>query len=473
METTQEQDNTNTSENVQTDTGIVSENPITEDDLVNEEEQTNTVEQAEVNTNLDYQLLNQNGHFIVIGNVTSDQLSQVVSELAEQYGEDAVSDLMVFDYQTINAGLEAGVTSTLGDTGYTATKDENGNITIKDAEGNVIYNWGDQVTNDEQITDDNQEVEQNDDELQFADDIVIPEDYESKDFAVNSDEYLLFENADGTYVIAMGGVGLSNAQLQDLISRLQADGIIPADAQVTPGLLPSALDENDIEQGKTEEKAQIGDFIVTTKDGINYTVYTKDGQVLDTAIKDQDDQLGENHETSNNPDAEPGVKPGEDDINPNEPTEPGDKPGEDEPEPEPTPEPEPEPTPEPEPEPTPEPQPEPTPQPQPTPEKDLPYVGDPTALTAGASALGLGAAAAGAALKKRKKDKDDKGDRKLTLIDGGKPKTTYEDLENMFKEGKPINPHDYEDDLELFAKAWVLSKEQNSQEQTKSKGRVR
>ena len=76
-------------------------------------------------------------------------------------------------------------------------------------------------------------------------------------------------------------------------------------------------------------------------------------------------------------------------------------------------------------------------------------------------------------MKKGKKNKEDKGERKLTLIDGGKPKTTYEDLENMYKDGKTINPHDYEDDLELFAKAWVLSKEQDNQKQATSTGRTR
>ena len=77
----------------------------------------------------------------------------------------------------------------------------------------------------------------------------------------------------------MGGVGLSNSQIQNLISELQQNGVLPEDAQVTPGILPSALDDVDIEQGKTEEVTQIGDFIVTTQDGINYTVYTKDGKV--------------------------------------------------------------------------------------------------------------------------------------------------------------------------------------------------
>ena len=43
----------------------------------------------------------------------------------------------------------------------------------------------------------------------------------------------------------------------------------------------------------------------------------------------------------------------------------------------------------------------------------------------------------------------------------------------MYKDGKTINPHDYEDDLELFAKAWVLSKEQDNQKQATSTGRTR
>ena len=61
----------------------------------------------------------------------------------------------------------------------------------------------------------------------------------------------------------------------------------------------------------------------------------------------------------------------------------------------------------------------------------------------------------------------------MTLIEGGKGKTTYEDLQKMYDEGVLINPHDYDDDLELFAQAYVLSQKQNEKMQTNPKGRIR
>ena len=65
----------------------------------------------------------------------------MVEEITNKYGEEAVNNLIAFDYETINSQTNYGETVNLGDSGYTATKDENGNIIVKDAAGNLVYNW--------------------------------------------------------------------------------------------------------------------------------------------------------------------------------------------------------------------------------------------------------------------------------------------------------------------------------------------
>ena len=184
---------------------------------------------------------------------------------------------------------------------------------------------------------------------------------------------------------------------------------------------------------------------------------------MDTVIKYQEQQLEDNYETSNDPDAEVGDKadvdgPGEE-I-------PGDKPDEPTPE-EPTPE---EPTPD---EPTPD---EPTPD-EPTPEEpqreipstsksDVPQTGDSTLVSAGIGALGAAAAGA-AALKNRKDKKENKEERQLTLIDGDKEKESFD---NLYKKYSELPNYD---DLEAFSQAWTESKEGEAWRQTHPKGRTR
>ena len=81
-----------------------------------------------------------------------------------------------------------------------------------------------------------------------------------------------------------------------------------------------------------------------------------------------------------------------------------------------------------------------------------------------------GVALAGAGVAMNKKKRNGKTD-----LEKENQKITYDDLEKLYNDGQIINPHDYEDDLELFAKAWVLSKKQQEklQEPANVKGRRR
>lgn len=438
-----------------------------------EKEETTEVTSTEIevneNTNANYHVISQDGNLTIVGNISEDQLSQVIEDLTNQYGEEAVNGLTVFGYDTINSQVDYGETVQLANSGYTAIKHEDGSIEIKDIDGNVIASWQGQekdIEDKQEITvNEGQEVDQmqNVDQNQNEEGPTISEDYVSKDYEVSANEYLVIENADGSYTIAMGGVGLNDNQLQDLISRLQADGIIPADAQVTLGALPSAPTDEMKEQGKTERLAQIGDYIISTTDGINYTIYSEDGTVLDTVIKYEDQHLEDNYEISEDPGAVTGDKPNQD--GPGDEI-PGDKPTPDEPTPdEPTPD---EPTPD---EPTPdEPTPdeptfdEPTPV-MPTVSSAVPQMGDNAsiaqAMAAGAAGAGMIAAGLAGGKKRKKGEKD---------LDEDLFNSTFDDIESVAKQwlesdaGKDMhaknqaNAYDY-DELETIAEQWKNSKE--------------
>ena len=455
----------------QAEQGVVSDNPVipeqpendsnqnvsenTDAETVDDETKTDEIQNSQENTNSGYQVISQDGNLIIVGNVPEDQLSQVIEDLTNQYGEEAVNGLTVFDYDTISSQVDYGETVQLGNSGYTATKNENGTIEIKDADGNVIIALQGQAMD---ISDEQEnEQTQTDEGPTFSEDLTIPEDYEHRDFDVNSNEYLIIENADGSYTLAFGGVGLSNNQIQDLISRLQSQGIIPTDAKVTLGVLPAAPTDEMKDQGKDVQISKIGDYIITTTDGVNYTVYSADGTVLDTIIKYDDQQLEDNYETSKDPDAEPGNKADVDEPG-NE--IPGDKP-----------------TPEPEPEPEPEPTPEPTPS---VVKGEMPQTDDPAALVGALAMTGVSAIGAGAASnKKRKKGKFGKE------MDDDSFEPTYDDLEMTAQEwvnsnaGQVMQPqqqtnqYDY-DELEAIAEQWKNSKEREEWlQQQKPKGRTR
>ena len=455
----------------QSEQGVVSDNPVipeqpendsnqnvsenTDAETVDDETKTDEIQNGQENTNSGYQVISQDGNLIIVGNVPEDQLSQVIEDLTNQYGEEAVNGLTVFDYDTISSQVDYGETVQLGNSGYTATKNENGTIEIKDADGNVIIALQGQAMD---ISDEQEnEQTQTDEGPTFSEDLTIPEDYEHRDFDVNSNEYLIIENADGSYTLAFGGVGLSNNQIQDLISRLQSQGIIPTDAKVTLGVLPAAPTDEMKDQEKDVQISKIGDYIITTTDGVNYTVYSADGTVLDTIIKYDDQQLEDNYETSKDPDAEPGNKADVDEPG-NE--IPGDKP-----------------TPEPEPEPEPEPTPEPTPS---VVKGEMPQTDDPAALVGALAMTGVSAIGAGAASnKKRKKGKFGKE------MDDDSFEPTYDDLEMTAQEwvnsnaGQAMQPqqqtnqYDY-DELEAIAEQWKNSKEREEWlQQQKPKGRTR
>ena len=161
--------------NQQADMGIVSDNPIVLDqDISSTVDQTaesnsettestdtgTTSEQTEENVetttpeteydeniNADYQVISQDGNLIIVGNISEDQLSQVIEDLTNQYGEEAVSGLTIFDYDTINSQVDYGETVQLGNSGYTAIKYEYGSIEVKDANGNLITSWQGQEMN--------------------------------------------------------------------------------------------------------------------------------------------------------------------------------------------------------------------------------------------------------------------------------------------------------------------------------------
>ena len=461
-----------TSEDVTTSTTEDNMDNTTENDTLDESVQVNDDKHILENNENGYQVFEQNGQTYVVGNITDEQLTQIVNE----YGS-----VVAFDQNEIDPELGNGESINLGNSGYTATKDENGYVTVTDENGNLITSWDASKENSQ----DNQQT--NEDSV--------------SDFEVNPDEFLLIKNEDGSYTIAQGGVGLSHDQFQELVDELKQDGKLPEDAVIVTDILPPAPTDEMIANGQTEQSATIGDYVFSTSDGKNYQVYDKDGNLVTTISSDdyeniKDEQLGENQDMSNDPDAEPDAKPTQDEPTPDEPTpdEPTpDEPTPDEPTPdEPTPdEPTPdEPTPdEPTPdEPTPdEPTPdEPTPD-QPTPDEPtpeitytpnkqttLPTTGDASAAIAvGTGIAGAALAGAGVALRKRDDKKETKRNKNLTLIEGGKGKTTYEDLQKMYDEGVLINPHDYDDDLELFAQAYVLSQKQNEKMQTNPKGRIR
>ena len=76
----------------------------------------------------------------------------------------------------------------------------------------------------------------------------------------------------------------------------------------------------------------------------------------------------------------------------------------------------------------------------------------------------MGAIGAGVALNRKRKNAGLKPDEDKQLTKA----TTYEELEQL-AQTQTINPHDYDDDLEMFAKAYVLSKEQKQNQNAEIK----
>ena len=72
----------------------------------------------------------------------------------------------------------------------------------------------------------------------------------SVDMRVENDEYVVDKNADGTFTVYLGGVGLSNSQYQNLVKELKDNGTLPQDAELnTPVILPDGLTKEMKENG--------------------------------------------------------------------------------------------------------------------------------------------------------------------------------------------------------------------------------
>ncbi len=92
---------------------------------------------------------------------------------------------------------------------------------------------------------------------------------------MNNNEYIVQPNQKGGYDLILGGVGLDAHELMDLISELKTNGIIPVSAEITPYI------NGNINMPQINENAQ----------------------------KFTDERLQQNYNLSNDPDAEPVLKP--------------------------------------------------------------------------------------------------------------------------------------------------------------------
>ena len=430
-------DATATSEEV---TPVVSEDPVTAEDSVSDEitsssENQNTDDEQTVNvTENGYKVIETEGEQLFIIGDDFD-----IPALVEEYGEDKVTNAQVFTWDWLNENLKVDVETQLNGLDLMARKTADGVIEIMDANGNVIMShaFENQIEQDQDVEQD-QEIEQ--DQTQDAEQSQepvnsVPDDLKdsSTNVEVNYNEVAAMQDSNGHYYFALGGTGLNDAHFQDLLANLQAQGVIPADADYSWFILPTAPTPEMQQAGITERILKItDDLYVSTKDGVTFVFYSYDQNLLQSILTYESDQLNENYNNSNNPNAQTGKKPGE---GPNEEI-PGEKPGVTPPE-----------------EVTPPNEPE---APAYGGGHDLPQTGD-AALLASAAVAAAGTAAMGAGVasskKKKKQTEEDEFDEDY--------KMTYDDLDELDK-NKKINPHDYDDDLELFAKAWVLSKEQEN-----------
>lgn len=97
---------------------------------------------------------------------------------------------------------------------------------------------------------------------------------------MNNNDYIVQPNEKGGYDLILGGVGLGAHETMDLINELKTKGIVPVSAEVTPYIN--------------------GDVNMP--------------QINDNAQKFTDDRLEQNYNMSIDPNAEPGLKPSEEDL---------------------------------------------------------------------------------------------------------------------------------------------------------------
>jgi hypothetical protein len=89
---------------------------------------------------------------------------------------------------------------------------------------------------------------------------------------VKNDEYIVLKMNEKEYLLCCGGVGLQPNQLQNLINGLKENGIIPTDAQVLPGVLPSTPTPEMIANGTKEIVAKLGDYSFRKVGEDNYLI---------------------------------------------------------------------------------------------------------------------------------------------------------------------------------------------------------
>ena len=97
---------------------------------------------------------------------------------------------------------------------------------------------------------------------------------------MNKNEYIVQPNEKGGYDLILGGVGLSAHEAIDLMNELKTKGIIPTSAEVTPYI------NGNLNMPQINENAQ----------------------------KFTDKRLEQNYNMSTSPNAEPGLKPSEEDL---------------------------------------------------------------------------------------------------------------------------------------------------------------
>ena len=350
---------TNTVEDVRTDSDVLESNiSNTQEQVTNENIQKSSVKHFD-----GYDLIEKDGQLIVIGKIPAPEV--LAQQLVDAGIDISSGNVTAYDFENI---IKTGQSGKIADTGYSVDYDENGTAVIKDEDGNVILTQS--TENKEQNNTNVQDSENKNDQVVSENKIVV-----------GDNQYVILQD-EGVYYLAVGGVGLSNNQFQDLVSRLQAEGKIPADAIVNLVALPDAPTDNMEDEVR---HSYFGNYDVETADGNSYTFKYK-GENYVAIVAGVSDQLEENKKTSENPDATPSLKPSHDDNNPKEPENPGDKPKPDTPDIPNTPE---------------------QPSVPVTPQGNLPQTGDEANVLPGILA-GIGAAALSEAERKRKKNKADK-----------------------------------------------------------------
>ena len=88
---------------------------------------------------------------------------------------------------------------------------------------------------------------------------------------VNSNDYIIYRNQDGTYSLLLAGESLSSNDLIELMNNLKRENKIPITAEIIFTMLPSAPTPEMKMQGINENLIKSKDLIITTKDGQSYT----------------------------------------------------------------------------------------------------------------------------------------------------------------------------------------------------------